>query len=157
MSNHKLMTHTHTKRMVVPSTTHKEWWYPSFSGSPVYTYMKEMIRRGASENSVMHSMLMTCCTCAPLSIVVPTGLGVHVICEQLLRHFFLLSQCLTRPAYNLLMDLIINNYIFLWFDYVWPILHEKPSKKKLVHVLWKYHLYAQVTGIKIFWPFAYYS
>ena len=51
--------------------------------------MKVITRMGASVNSVMHSMLITCCTCAPLSIVVPTGLGVHAICDQLLRCLFL--------------------------------------------------------------------
>ena len=51
--------------------------------------MKVITRMGASVNSVMHSMLITCCTCAPLSIVVPTGLGVHAICDQLLRFLFL--------------------------------------------------------------------
>ena len=53
------------------------------------TYMKVITRMGASVNSVIHSMLITCCTCAPLSIVVPTGLGVHAICDQLLRCLFL--------------------------------------------------------------------
>lgn len=152
------MTHTHTQELVVPSTTHKEWWCPSFSGSPVYTYMKEMIRRGASENSVMHSMLMTCCTCAPLSIVVPTGLGVHVICEQLLRHFFYFHNVWPDlPIIYWWIWLLTITYFFglITYDQYFIKSHQRKSKYMYCENITFMH---RLQGSSLtFWPFAYYS
>jgi hypothetical protein len=46
-----------------------------------FTYINEIFNTGASENSVIHSALMTCWLCAPHSITLPAGLGWQLNCK----------------------------------------------------------------------------